>query len=744
MKKQLYAFLLFACSISGSERQLCKQKTKILAPTFSCKPEKGIFNPLPIKNLHKLIQADSHIGSYIDQYQRSNQQYFVEQKNLTSHELARSTNVDDKKKLAQRLKVMNTMLGQIKKKDDEPDWHATIASPIYINVGDTRKKKDNSDEPGCFLTCSPTQNNNIDSTTSNTPTHAETTIHRSRQIVSQNRNTNHLPSNNAKAMKPLFDKKGPHLVINGEKHYISEGQHVIIANGYWVLIGKNLIKPGIGEAIIDHKGNCHFCDSNGKLHKLINGKNNWVTLPNNDIYIFHEGKFLYLPVNDTITLHQQQFINQNGALRSFSSDESIQKKVASNNVISCLYSTKNNGELQSHLNDQIQNTLINANAKGYVVPELVEWQLQSSLNLLSNIENPKEFAFHLATIEHLSHDITIQAAHAAKSDIPIIERSSKLFAQAITSYLNYLSPTENEISLIIDCARYISDVTIGTEYLSTEVCNQRINQFWQTINNINWQQVSQITAEQVIDSVAYIAARATYALGVPEAVSVIKNVFDAVEKASYFAQRYIKQFDQVLQDNPIIITQEGTVIANASKEAVAQTTHIIQAFDGMKDKESKKSPPEILDSAKKVMESEKLANNKYSNLTPAEQHLIKESTKDIISQLKKGKGTLIKDVYKDLMNSFNHMFQKNHITQELLQLGAKEEICRNVLNKIYELDLENKLQSCGNQIEFIINNIKYTIRCTIIENQLKSIDLFANGSNRIIGNLINLGKIKNL
>ncbi len=274
-------------------------------------------------------------------------------------------------------------------------------------------------------------------------------------------------------------------------------------------------------------------------------------------------------------------------------------------MIDVLGSSKTHDAVVQKLDAKIQDVLRQAELHDVLVHPELDWRLQSALKALPKSVNVEDFTFQLATIEHLVNDIHMQAAPGHKS---LIERSPELLARAAHKYFEYLAPTETELALVVDLARYVSDVTTGTEYLSAEACEQRIAQFWQAIDSLSWKNISEVAAEQVIDSAAYVAARITYVLGARAAVGVVKDLkfvsAAAPRAAALFAERFVKVFDSVIGANPALVTNEGVVVWNASQEAAAEARQLVQAFNSMKDKPSGKPPAEILDDTDKVVKNE--------------------------------------------------------------------------------------------------------------------------------------------
>ncbi len=277
-----------------------------------------------------------------------------------------------------------------------------------------------------------------------------------------------------------------------------------------------------------------------------------------------------------------------------------------NEIIETLEKNTNHTAVAQQLDTKVQEVLRQAQEHNLLIHPELDWRLQSALKALPESVNAKDFTFNLATVEHLVNDIQLQSASSEQATL--IERSPELLAQAVSKYFEYLAPTETELALVVDLARYVSDVTTGTEYLSAEVREQRIAQFWKAIDSLSFDNLSQVTAEQVIDSAAYFAARATYVVGARAAIAVIKNLkyvgAAAPRAAALFAERFVKVFDSVISTNPVLITNEGAVVWNASGEAAAEARQLVQAFDGMKNKPPGSKPLKILDDTDKVVKNE--------------------------------------------------------------------------------------------------------------------------------------------
>lgn len=285
--------------------------------------------------------------------------------------------------------------------------------------------------------------------------------------------------------------------------------------------------------------------------------------------------------------------------------QTVLPKGMQHEIIDVLGSNRTQEAVAQQLDTKVQEVIRQAELHNVLIHPELDWRLQAALKSLPKSVDAQDFTFKLATIEHLVNDIHMQASPNQKS---LIERSPELLARAVNKYFEYLAPTETELALVVDAARYVSDMTTGSEYLSAEVRKQRIDQFWKAVDNLSLSNLSGVTAKQVVDSVAYVAARATYMLGARMAMPVIKNLKHiaaaAPRAATVFADRIIKAFDSIIHASPALITADGTVIWNATPEAAAEARQLVHAFDGMKDKPSGKPPVDILDDTKKVVENE--------------------------------------------------------------------------------------------------------------------------------------------
>lgn len=284
---------------------------------------------------------------------------------------------------------------------------------------------------------------------------------------------------------------------------------------------------------------------------------------------------------------------------------------AQSRIINDLQQSKDHKDVTVHVGQTVDHIFTTAYKYNYNIHPEIDFQITTSLDALTTVSNHQEFTYHIATIDHLLNDIQEQMAQVANVKPTILDRSPELLSRAVTKYFEYIAPTENEIAFICDLAGYVSDISIGTEYLTQEVVTQRIQQFWDMVDRISFETLSNLSANNVIDSVMYVAARASWVWGATKAIPLLKNLkmvgSSATTKVStIFADKFIKVFDNVIGNSPTIINADGTIIWNASKKITSKPYWIIQVFDGLKNKITGKTPPEIVDDTQKVIENEKI------------------------------------------------------------------------------------------------------------------------------------------
>jgi len=311
-------------------------------------------------------------------------------------------------------------------------------------------------------------------------------------------------------------------------------------------------------------------------------------------------------------------------------------------------------------------------------------------------------------------DIQIQTAHRAGIKASILERSPQLLGRAIAKYFEYLAPTETEIALMIDLAKYTCDAVTGSHYLPQEMRAQRMQQFWDRLNTL-----SETTTEDVVDNCMYVAARISWKLGVPKVIGLLKNLKGA---SDHLAERFIRHFDQVIQDNPIMITPEGELVAVATKDASWREV-IARAIWG---------PPK----------NEISGFNGLMNFLESEEKINKQLEKEfnsdkVAKMLEVNNEKPIKRIHKEALKP-PHIFSEEHKANEILLAGRRETVINRCLDLIKGLNNERVLVERGNEIRTVIKNQKITIRIHIKDGTAMSINIFPNFSDRVIGKLFEL------
>ncbi len=253
----------------------------------------------------------------------------------------------------------------------------------------------------------------------------------------------------------------------------------------------------------------------------------------------------------------------------------------------------------------------NASQYGLVIRPEVLHQVQWSLNALSQAPNPEAFTFHLATIEHMLHDVQKQTAAKANIQPSLVERSPELIARFVQQYFQKLNPAtqlSDSLSFVVHGARYIADVTIGKLYLTETAYKERTDQFWEFVEAVR--HLNQLEAEQWVDVVSHLAADMTYSFGIGKTVRYLKEI-DAIGKAKQQATSVVNQLkkglDAVLAERPIVITAEGIAIqAPKAAEELALLQKSIQKTGG--------AVKETIKDAQGLLKAESEINNAGKNV----------------------------------------------------------------------------------------------------------------------------------
>jgi len=232
--------------------------------------------------------------------------------------------------------------------------------------------------------------------------------------------------------------------------------------------------------------------------------------------------------------------------------------------------------------------------------------------------------------------------------------------------------------------------------------------------------MSQLTTEDWIDASAYIAARATWAVGITKTAAVLrnlKNVGTAVTgAAASFADKFIKIFDNVIGASPTVITAEGTVIVNASPVLVAEAAQAIYSLNGM---DSDK--PAIIKNVDDVLDKQAQQNEEDKKFF--------EKIKEPLNELTKNNGK-IKEI-RDMSFKDSHTFSPEHKADGIMNLGkTKEEIISKIIEVIGIADIQNKLKEGDNPIWTCINGYEIEIRVNIKDGLVRFINAFMEYSSR--------------
>jgi hypothetical protein len=228
--------------------------------------------------------------------------------------------------------------------------------------------------------------------------------------------------------------------------------------------------------------------------------------------------------------------------------------------------------------------------------------IERSIETIKTTGDAREFAFHMARVDHVLYDVQNQT----NTTPTLLQRSPELLTRAIRQYWKNLAPTETEISFVCDLARYVSDVTIGTHYLSPEVREQRVQTFWKTVDTLSSLRLSDMTWENSVDASMYVAARATWLLGLGQAATVVGNIKNGCAlspTAASFSSKFLGALEGIIAGSPII-GADGTAIGTISSALAADVVKVVAVAAAI---EQVKEPPTLFNAQDK--EPQKMTRN---------------------------------------------------------------------------------------------------------------------------------------
>lgn len=258
-------------------------------------------------------------------------------------------------------------------------------------------------------------------------------------------------------------------------------------------------------------------------------------------------------------------------------------------IIEALDQSASHTDVAARLKSMSNQIFYNAAQYDHMVNPQVNCQVNWSINGLSHAPSPEAFIFHLATIEHVLHDVQKQTAVKADITPSLIERSPELLCRFVKQYFEKLNPVTqigDNLSFLVNSARYLADVTIGKTYLTEVAYKERTQQFWEFVDAIK--NIQHLHAEQVIDVVAQLAADMTYGVGIGKTWRYLKEI-DAIgrtqRQAAVIANQFKKCLDAALAERPILITAEGIAIQapKAAEELALLQSNIQKAGGAVKE-----------------------------------------------------------------------------------------------------------------------------------------------------------------
>jgi hypothetical protein len=129
---------------------------------------------------------------------------------------------------------------------------------------------------------------------------------------------------------------------------------------------------------------------------------------------------------------------------------------------------------------------------------------------LPQSHDAKDFTFYLATLNHLLTEIQRQAILEVHQEQAIFQASPSLLARAIKKYCESLNPitqTENQVSFLIQVARFVCDLTLGDCYLTEEEHFARIKSYVDGLSAFSYENLSKLTEENWADFAGAIGSR---------------------------------------------------------------------------------------------------------------------------------------------------------------------------------------------------------------------------------------------
>lgn len=227
--------------------------------------------------------------------------------------------------------------------------------------------------------------------------------------------------------------------------------------------------------------------------------------------------------------------------------------------------------------------------------------IDQSLDKIRAPKNDVEFVFHVATVDHVLTDLQTQSEVVVEGKPTLWERTPGLLARAVTKFILRLNPveqvkdwgslaysglsllgdgivaledaalhpvttaekiaygTEKACEFVINTARFTSDTVSGIYYLTPEERSQRMSDYWQKAEAFYKVIEPHLTAENIVDVAATIAADVVFLNGVSAVGTFFKEI-DAIGKISHEAKIIAQGFKSAIEEHPAFATAEGLVL----------------------------------------------------------------------------------------------------------------------------------------------------------------------------------------
>ncbi len=307
-------------------------------------------------------------------------------------------------------------------------------------------------------------------------------------------------------------------------------------------------------------------------------------------------------------------------------------------LIYALNNSYNFDDVASVIGDISDRVSTIADSYNYCVNYEVEIAIEKAIKKLHITNDINEFVFYTAITQHLLSDLHEQSFQHAAQTTSTFVRSTELFIRGLTTFVKNLNPVTQITNLahtgyflvsgVCHLAHFVSDITLGSLYLSSESYDARLEQIanaYDTITSISLKDtynfISNVPAEQWVDLVAHFAADFIFFGGVHRAAAHLRKI-DAIGKTkkslAIFAKRIRHTIDNKLANNPVLVTAEGITIqckdvaknvGGATKKVITCSRELLIAFGNKVTIQIRKKIPKL----RKLFDNKRKGFAEFSN-----------------------------------------------------------------------------------------------------------------------------------